>query len=90
MSQKVSVVIPAFNAAKTINAALQSVLSQSFTDYEVILVDDGSSDGTAMLVWSMHEQFIEQGVKLHIISQNNQQQRETEVLPRQSVNILLS
>jgi glycosyltransferase involved in cell wall biosynthesis len=40
----VSVIIPAFNAAGYVVAALDSVFAQSFTDYEVILANDGSSD----------------------------------------------
>ena len=40
----VSVVIPAYNAAPFIGAALDSVFAQSFTDYEVIVVNDGSPD----------------------------------------------
>ena len=43
---RVSVVIPAFNRAGTIREAAESVLSQSFDDLELIVVDDGSSDGT--------------------------------------------
>lgn len=43
----VSVVIPAFNAAGTLDAALDSVFSQTFEPFEVIVVDDGSSDATA-------------------------------------------
>src|ERR1039458_8017361 len=43
-SPQVSVIIPAFNAAGHIVAALESVFAQSFTDYEVILVNDGSPD----------------------------------------------
>lgn len=41
---RVSVVIPVYNAARTIERALASVFGQSFADYEVILVDDGSTD----------------------------------------------
>jgi len=43
---KVSVVIPAYNASKTIDLCLRSILNQDFSDYEVIVVDDGSTDDT--------------------------------------------
>lgn len=46
MSPLVSVVIPAYNVEKFIRQSLQSVLAQTFTDFEVIVVNDGSIDGT--------------------------------------------
>jgi GT2 family glycosyltransferase len=44
---QVSVVMPAFNAERWISEALASVFRQTFTDYEVVVVDDGSTDQTA-------------------------------------------
>lgn len=46
----VSVVIPAYNAAKFINKTLDSVRLQTFNDYEIIVVDDGSHDQTKEVV----------------------------------------
>ena len=44
--ERVSVVIPAYNASKTIDDCLTSILKQDFSDYEVVVVDDGSTDDT--------------------------------------------
>ena len=47
---RVTVVTPAFNAASFIGAAIQSVHEQSVQDWEMVVVDDGSTDGTADIV----------------------------------------
>ncbi|TRZ52750.1 glycosyltransferase [bacterium] len=46
----VSVVIPAYNASRWIGETLDSILAQAFRDFEVIVVDDGSTDDTAAVV----------------------------------------
>lgn len=50
---KVSVIIPAYNNERYIGESVQSVLDQTFKDLEVIVVDDGSIDGTAATVRGM-------------------------------------
>jgi glycosyltransferase involved in cell wall biosynthesis len=47
-----SVVIPAFNAQLTIAATIESVLTQTLDDFELIVIDDGSSDATARIARS--------------------------------------
>jgi glycosyltransferase involved in cell wall biosynthesis len=50
MSPRVSVLIPARNAAHTVSRTLASVRRQTFTDWECVVVDDGSTDATAEVV----------------------------------------
>ena len=47
---KVSVIIPVYNGAATIGRALASVFAQTFTDYEVMVINDGSTDDTAAVL----------------------------------------
>src|SRR3989304_6203052 len=44
---KVSVIIPSYNRLPMLKEAVGSVLAQDFEDFELIVVDDGSTDGTA-------------------------------------------
>lgn len=46
----VSVLLPAYNAQATLAATLDSLLSQSFRDFEIVAVDDGSTDGTGEIL----------------------------------------
>ena len=49
---KFSVIIPLYNKAPYIRKALESVFAQTYTDYELIIVDDGSTDGSAEIAES--------------------------------------
>jgi glycosyltransferase involved in cell wall biosynthesis len=50
MKPKVSVVIPTYNRATNVQAGIKSVLAQTFSDLEIIVVDDGSSDHTGEIL----------------------------------------
>ena len=47
---EISVIIPAYNASRTIGPTIESVLAQTFTDFELLVIDDGSTDDTADIV----------------------------------------
>jgi glycosyltransferase involved in cell wall biosynthesis len=55
MRKKVSVIIPTFNRAAFLPKAINSVLNQSFKDFELIVVDDGSTDKTYKVVSSFSD-----------------------------------
>ncbi len=63
----VTVVIPAFNAAATIDQTLRSVRAQSYANLEIIVVDDGSADETVVRV----EQHIRADPRLRLVRQAN-------------------
>ncbi len=61
----VSVIIPAYNCDRYIREAIASVFAQTYTDYELIIVDDGSTDDTAQVIKSY-------GDRINYIYQTNQ------------------
>jgi len=66
MNPKVSVVIPTYKRAVQVQKAIDSVLSQTFSDLEVIVVDDGSSDGTGQTLGQVY------GDRIRYYAQANQ------------------
>ncbi len=54
----VSVIMPLYNRAGTVKAAIDSVLSQTFADFEVVVVDDASTDGGPELVGNLADERI--------------------------------
>jgi len=63
---KISIIIPAFNAEKYIAETIQSVLNQTFENWELIIINDGSKDSTEDIIKSFSD------VRIILISQENQ------------------
>jgi glycosyltransferase involved in cell wall biosynthesis len=62
---KLTVLMPAYNAAKYISEAITSVLEQSFVDFELLVINDGSTDETVKIVRSFNDP------RIVLISQEN-------------------
>lgn len=61
----ISIVVPAYNAANTIDRAIKSVLQQTYSDWELIIVDDGSIDNTISILKRYKDK------RIHLIEQNH-------------------
>jgi glycosyltransferase involved in cell wall biosynthesis len=66
-----SIIIPTYNRAEELKRSLESVLSQTFTDFEVIVVDDGSTDNTSATVRSFKD------MRVHYIYHQNSERSAT-------------
>ncbi|HEU5365834.1 MAG TPA: glycosyltransferase, partial [Hanamia sp.] len=55
---KVTVLMPAYNAGKYISEAIKSVLEQTFSEFQLLIINDGSTDDTEEIVHSFHDERI--------------------------------
>jgi glycosyltransferase involved in cell wall biosynthesis len=62
---KITVLMPAYNAEKYIGEAITSVLRQSFPDFELLIINDGSTDRTAHIISSFHDS------RIVVVNQDN-------------------
>ena len=63
---KLSIIIPAYNVEEYIGACIDSILSQSYENYEVIVIDDGSSDRTVEIV----REYSKKDTRVKLLQQN--------------------
>ena len=61
----ISIIMPAYNSSKTIEESIKSVINQSYKDWELVIVDDCSKDGTVDLVNKIKEKHEDLNIKLY-------------------------
>lgn len=64
---RLSIIVPVYNVEKYLDKCLSSILSQTFTDFELILVDDGSTDGSGEIC----DRYAESDNRIHVIHKKN-------------------
>ncbi len=64
---KISVIVPVYKVEAYLKRCVDSILSQTFTDFEIILVDDGSPDGSPEIC----DQYAQKDTRIHVIHQEN-------------------
>jgi len=64
---KVSIAMPVYNAVAYLSQAVESILSQTFTDFEFIIINDGSTDASQQIL----ESFAAKDSRIRLISRAN-------------------
>jgi len=64
---KISVILPVYNGEDYLAEAINSILAQTFTDFELIIIDDGSSDDSLSII----QQYQKEDVRIKILSREN-------------------
>ena len=62
-----SIIVPVYNVEKYLNTCVESLINQSYTDYEIILVDDGSKDSSG----HMCDEYAKHDTKIKVVHQKN-------------------
>ena len=65
MTPKVSIILPNYNGEKYLKKTIQSVLNQTFTDYEFIIVDDASTDNSRQIIEQFEDKRIIRYYSVH-------------------------
>lgn len=68
MMPKISVLIPVYNVEPYLRRCIDSVLAQDFTDWEMILVDDGSTDGSPQIC----DEYVKKDARIKVIHKQNE------------------
>lgn len=61
------IIVPVYNVVKIINRCIDSILAQTFTDFELILVDDGSPDNSGRIC----DEYAKKDIRIHVIHKEN-------------------
>ena len=64
---KVSIIIPVYNAEKAVRRCVDSVLDQEYTDFELLLMDDGSKDGSPAIL----DEYAEKDERVRVVHKEN-------------------
>ena len=64
---KISIIVPVYNVEKYLEKCVKSILNQTFTDFELILVDDGTPDSSGVIC----DQFAEKDERIKVIHKKN-------------------
>ena len=64
---KLSIIVPIYNAEKGIRRCIESILQQDYEDFEAILLDDGSQDGSAKIL----DEYALKDKRIHVVHKKN-------------------
>jgi len=70
---KITVMIPMYNVERYLERCLDSILAQTFQDFEILLIDDGSTDNSGII----GDNYAEKDDRIHIVHKNNEGQAVT-------------
>lgn len=66
-SKLISIIVPVYNVEEYLNDCIDSILAQTYTNFELILVDDGSTDGSRDIC----DQYAEKELRVKVIHKEN-------------------
>ena len=64
---KISIIVPVYNAERRLHRCIDSILAQTFRDFELLLIDDGSKDGT----WEIMQEYAFKDSRIEVYHQDN-------------------